>query len=438
MRHLRLWSALALSVVVSLSGSAKADDGDCADFRNKILAADARGEIFIGYYKLRDQLGRLYATFCPRDPPVRLTEEQFAKVCGGPLPDDPDQRTDMLRLCAVQGAYPDQASPSDLPDMSVPGRILPNGTSASSAWAGQIAKDPGYQRMCAQAETNGNTCRQRQADMRTCTRPDPNDPRKCVADGPLGTAGQAGAFNDCAALYQGVLGMCHAVNRTAAVPLTAPKPPQAAKAIPPAPAKVDPNAPQQSSAPPPKPADSGMPPKCQKLVSDYVAASQANDGPKALAGYNALKQAGGCNVLAQVDKPVPTAGTAPSADDPRFGARPPADLSKGLIGGCDASPDVCAARVQQLRAGVAPENVAALWMHAIGVGLELGGAMANAAASAMPAARANVPSVGGSNTNMNSIGNRPVRSTYGQGSPSGVSQPAVNQGCVECKTGTAR
>src|SRR5471030_2867811 len=152
MRHLGLSTAFALSVAVALlSGAARGEDGDCVDFRDKIIAADARGEIFIGYYKLRDQLGRLYATFCPRNPPVRLNDAQYAKVCGGPVPDDPDQRTEMLAVCAVQGAYPDQPSPSDLPDMSVPGRILPNGMSASSAWAGKIVKDPGYQRMCAQA-----------------------------------------------------------------------------------------------------------------------------------------------------------------------------------------------------------------------------------------------------------------------------------------------
>ena len=320
----------------------------------------------------------------------------------------------MLQLCAVQGAYPDQPSPSDLPDMTIPARILPNGLSAASAWAGQIVKDPGYQRMCREAAANENTCRQRQANMRTC-RQDPADPTKCATDGPLGTAGQAGAFNDCAALYQGVLGMCHAVERGAAAPPAQSRPPQAAKAAPPAPSKANPNAPQASSAPPPKPEPATMSQKCQQLVSNYVAASEAKDGPKALAGYNALKQAGGCGVLAQVDKPMPVA-SAPPADDPRFAARGSTALSDQVIGGCDASPDVCAARVQQLRAGVSPEAVAALWMHAINVGLELSGAMANAATAGMP----RVPSVRGPSIDMNSIGNRPVRSTYGQGAPTHV------------------
>ena len=402
MRHVRLRAAFALSVIVLLSGAARAEEGDCADFKAKILAADQRGVIFLGYYKLRNQLGHLYAKFCPSDPPVRLTDQQYAKVCGGPVPDDPDERANMLEMCAVQGAYPDRLSPSDLPDMSVPGKVLPNGMTAASAWSGRIAQDAGYQRMCKEAEANENTCRQRQANMRTCE-PDPVDPTKC-AGGRVGSAGQAGAFDDCANLYQGVLAMCHAVGRRAAMPPPAPRPQQAA---PPAP-KANPNAPQASSAPPPKaPGD-----KCQSLISNYVSASQANDGPKALADYNALKQAGGCGVLAKVDKPPPPAG-APSADDPRFGTGRSSTLSDQVIGGCDAAPDVCAARVQQLRAGVSPEAVAALWMHAIGVGLELGSTMANAAA--VGAQRA--PAVGGGGTSMNSIGNRPVRSTYGQGSP---------------------
>jgi hypothetical protein len=410
-----MWAAFALSAFVLLSGAARADEGDCADFKAKILAADQRGVIFLGYYKLRNQLGHLYAKFCPRDPPVRLTDQQYAKVCGGPVPDDPGERANMLEMCAVQGAYPDRESVSDLPDMANPQAILPNGMSAASAWAGKIVQDPGYRRMCNEAAANENTCRQRQANMRTCTRPDPNNPKNCVADGPLGTAGQAGAFDDCAQLYQGVLGMCHAVDRGAKAPPVAPKPLQAARpAPPPAQAKPNPNAPQQSSAPPPKPDPNAMSDKCQKLVSDYVAASQANDGPKAVAGYNALKQAGGCNVLSKVDKPMPPPKGAPTADDPRFATRGSSALSDQVIGGCDASPEVCAARVQQLRAGVSPEAVSALWMHAIGVGLDLAASMTNAAASAAAASQPSVPSGG---SNMGSIGNRPVRSTYGQGAP---------------------
>jgi hypothetical protein len=178
--------------------------------------------------------------------------------------------------------------------------------------------------------------------------------------------------------------------------------------------------------------------KCQKLVSNYVAASQANDGPGSVAGYNALKQEGGCNVLAQVDKPMPAAG-APSADDSRFAAPRGPSLADQVMGGCDASPDVCAARVQQLKAGVTPEAVAGLWTHAISVGLELGSAMAQAgAALAAPsgATSGRGGTGGGSSTDYSSIGNRKVRSTTGQGGASGP--PPVTRYGDGLHEGTAR
>ena len=273
--------------------------------------------------------------------------------------------------------------------------FAPPGTNPTSLDG--IQSDPGFQRMCREADANWNICTQRQNNMRS------------IGSDPVGTAGQAGAFNSCRILYGQVLAMCNPKNHAA---LTAPK--SVPKPAPMPSPKADRNAPQASSAPP-KPAAPAMSPQCQQLVSNYVAASQANDGPKALTGYNALKQAGGCGVLAKVDKPMPAAG-APSVDDSRFSARRPTTLSDQVVGGCDASPDVCAARVQQLKAGTSPEAVAALWTHAIGVGLELGGAMVQAGAG-IAAQRG--PSGGGSNTNMNSMGNPPVRSTHGQGSPSG-------------------
>lgn len=287
---------------------------------------------------------------------------------------------------------------------------------------------------CAQMENNAQICKTRRDNMATCV-PAAGDPTQCAPmDNSGASSGQSGAFNDCYQLYSRFAGMCRMnVNQRpqiAAASLPKSVPPAAKQPAPPP--KPNPNAPQASSAPPPKPTAPTMSPKCQQLVSDYVAASQANNGPKALAGYNALKQAGGCGVLARVDKPMPAAG-APSAEDPRFAARGTTSLSDQVIGGCDAAPDVCAARVQQLRAGVSPEAVTALWTHAIGVGLELGGAMANAAALG-----ARVPTAGGPNTNMNSIGNRPVRSTYGQGSPTGAGQQPIHQGCIECRTGTAQ
>jgi hypothetical protein len=79
-------------------------------------------------------------------------------------------------------------------------------------------------------------------------------------------------------------------------------------------------------------------------VSSYVAAAQANDGPKALAGYNALKQAGGCGVLAKVDRAPPPQPQAPGPD-PRFATRGATPLSDATMKSCDDSPEACAARV---------------------------------------------------------------------------------------------
>jgi hypothetical protein len=278
--------------------------------------------------------------------------------------------------------------------------------------AGSAPKGGFSSAACAQMENNAQICKTRRDNMATCV-PSAGDPTKCASvDNSAAAEGQSGAFNDCYKLYSRFAGMCRMnVNqRPQIVAASLPKP--APKPAPPQPPKPNPNAPQASSAPP-KPEPPPMSEKCQQLVSNYVAASKANDGPRALAGYNALKQAGGCNVLAKVDKPAPVT-KSPHVEDPRFAARGSTALSDQVIGGCDSSPEVCAARVQQLRAGVSPEAVSALWMHAIGVGLDLASSMTSAAASAAAASHPSVPSGG---SNMNSIGNRPVRSTQGQGAP---------------------
>jgi hypothetical protein len=267
---------------------------------------------------------------------------------------------------------------------------------------------------CRQAEANMNTCKARWASM-----------------GPVdGTShsrsGQAGAFADCYFLYQKAFGMCRINAGLAALR----KPASVAAPTPPAVPKTPPANPPQGSRSPPPPTQSSGPalsPQCQTLVSNYVGAAQAGDGSRAVAGYNALKQAGGCGVLAKVDRPLPAAPAAPAVDDSRFEARGATPLSDQVVGGCDASPDECARRVRQLQAGTSPEAKAALMSHAIGVGLQLGNALGGAVLSAVPTSVPTagggvaVPSGGGSN--MNSIGNKPVRSTYGQGAPTGVAPP---------------
>lgn len=255
---------------------------------------------------------------------------------------------------------------------------------AAAATAAQTAyRDPGFQRMCSQAKANRNICEQRQHNMGP------------VGSNTHGQSGQAGAFGDCAALYGSVANMCNLTEaRLANLPPAKPQPappPAAQKAAPPANAKAT------------------MSPQCQQLVSTYVTAAQANDGPKALAGYNALKRAGGCGVLAKFDRPPPVQPQQPGPD-PRFATRGATPLSDSTLKVCDDSPEACAARVRQLKAGTSPEAVAALWANAIGIGLNLGAAMASGLASGMP-------SYPGGGTNMNSIGNKPVHSTYGQGAP---------------------
>jgi hypothetical protein len=273
---------------------------------------------------------------------------------------------------------------------------------AASAAPSQTAyRDPGFQKMCSEARTNKQTCEQRQKNM---------------GDGTThGRSGQAGAFGDCAALYGAVANMCSLTEARAVAPPPAAPQPTVPKTPTPAPAQQAKPADGTASSRPPPPANAGstLSPQCQQLVSSYVAAAQANDGPKALAGYNALKQAGGCGVLSKVDR-APPVQAAPAGPDPRFAVRGATPMSDNTIKACDDSPEACEARVRQLRAGTSPEAVAALWANAIGVGLNLGTAMAGGLAGGLPTGGY---AAGGGGTNMNSIGNKPVRSTYGQGAP---------------------
>jgi hypothetical protein len=256
--------------------------------------------------------------------------------------------------------------------------------------------------MCQQADANFNTCATRRQNMTT------------FGTGGLGSDGQADAFYQCQKIYQGVLNMCHSTRIVAT--RTAPTVPPAPKPVaPPQANKAEPPNPGRSMAPPQQqPQQPQMSAQCQQLVSAYVAAAQANDGPRALAGYNALKSAGGCGVLAQVDRPMPQAAPA---DNSRLLARGATPNTDQVVGGCDASPAECQRRVQELRAGVSPEAQAAIFMNAVSIGLQLGATVAGGMAATVP----HGGSVGGG-SNMNSIGNRPVQRTYGQGAPTGVPQ----------------
>jgi hypothetical protein len=148
--------------------------------------------------------------------------------------------------------------------------------------------------------------------------------------------------------------------------------------------------------------------QCQKLVGDYVSAAQANDGARALSGYNALKGAGGCGVLQQFDKGPPPAPPAQA-----FPSRRGTPLTDSYVQPCAADQAGCAQAMRQLEQGASPEAKAALMMHAISTGLQLGAAIAGGLAAMQPQGGGG----GGGGTNYNSIGNRPAARTYGQGSP---------------------
>lgn len=281
---------------------------------------------------------------------------------------------------------------------------------------GSIATDEKFLAMCKQANDSMNVCAQRQANMRTAGTP---------IDMASGTRGQAGAFNQCAILYGQVHNFCNKTKSqaervaTLAKPATPkPQPPQQpqqqAK-----PADGQSRPPQQPAAPP------QMSAQCQQLVGNYVQAAQANDGARAVSGYNALKSAGGCGVLNKVDRPLPQQATAAPGPDPRFPSRGATPLSDSTIGACDLSPAECAARVQQLKQGTSAQAQAALFSHSIGIGLQLGSMMAGGMMMAMPQGGGSGGGGGtaGGGTNMNSIGPGAVKGTYGQGGPSRPAPP---------------
>jgi len=153
---------------------------------------------------------------------------------------------------------------------------------------------------------------------------------------------------------------------------------------------------------------SGMTPRCQQLVSTYVAAARAKDGPAALAGYQALKAAGGCGVLQKVDRPQPQV-RAPAPSDSRFISRGATPNTDQVVGSCDASPAECAARVRQLQAGTSDAAKAALYSHAFSVGWQLGTMIGSGVLMAVPPSAPHTASP--------TTAAPGVRNAYGQGSP---------------------
>ena len=474
-----LWGMLALAAGLAgiASTDARADTESCTQFRNNILYMESTSVRPPGWIMLDGYLRRLYASACvsaptrradaayryredgtplgiradftplnwDKDYPYRpdgaayTTTPEIASACANALPFNPgmcammkgleaaclkpvdtQQRTQCAAL--LEGRTPDLPPPSE-PLPPIADLLGPARAGAPQLSNAEIRADAGFQRMCADADNNFKICTMRRANMAS------------LGDGQGGggnaTTGQAGAFAQCQTIYSGVLNMCAATKVPMPRSSYAVPPAAAPKAAPPPPQPAAGNQPQHSSAPPP--AAPQMSAQCQALVKNLVAAAESNQGAKSNAGYNSLKQAGGCGVLDKFDRaPPPAAG-----GDSRFVARGSTPLSDGVMGSCDSAPDECAARVQQLRAGTSPEAVAALWTNAIGIGLDIGNALASGMVAGMPSYTGGGGAVRGPSggSDMSSIGNRPVRSTYGQGAP--AYRPAPTQRPSDI-TGTSR
>jgi hypothetical protein len=281
-----------------------------------------------------------------------------------------------------------------------------------------VAADQGWQRMCGDAAKHQRTCVERLNNMRSLeTKPaqstyGPGSPDATNLPDPLVTSNpadrdrtsQTGAFAQCAALYGQVLNMCkgtESVAKKTAARLPPPKP-------------VAASAPKPSGGDSRPPAQQQAGPDCPRLVSNYVSAAQANDGQRALAGYNALKSAGGCGVLNKVDKGAPVA-QAPAAAPPAFPTRGATPNTDAYVQPCNADQAGCAQAMRQLQQGISPQAQAAMISHAISTGLELGAALAGGLSAAMPqgGGQYNVP---GNNTDMRSLAAPPIRRGVGQGS----------------------
>jgi hypothetical protein len=290
-----------------------------------------------------------------------------------------------------------------------------------------VNADPGWQRMCNDAAKHQQTCLQRLNNMRSLEPPRvpgtygqgspdaTNLPDPVVTSNPADRdkTSQTGAFAQCTALYGQVLNMCKATENVAkktAARLPPPAPPKPA----PPPATAKPAAPSGGESRPPPQQQAAPGPDCQRLVSNYVGAAQANDGQRALAGYNALKSAGGCGVLGKVDKGAPVA-QAPAAPVPAFPTRRGTPNTDAYVQPCNADQAGCAQAMRQLEQGTSPQAQSALVMHAISTGLELGAALAGGLSAAMPqgGGQYNTP---GNNTDMRSLAAPPIRRGVGQGS----------------------
>jgi hypothetical protein len=263
---------------------------------------------------------------------------------------------------------------------------------------------PGFLEMCSQAFTNQGVCQQRQINMNTAG----------GGSNDLGGAGQAGTFGECASLYGAVVSMC----RQAGVRFPAARPGQTTRAVPPdankGPAREPPaSAPQAPRSTP----VAGIPSRCDGVFNDFLTHVRNGRGEdsQAIGDFQALQKDSECSqalgqVAGQNNLTLPRRRLDPTTRS-AFAAAMAADASRPASAVVTSGPDFDAGDV--INFGLGLINV---------MGAVHGGG---------------IPPIG-RGTDMTSIGNRPVRSTYGQGSPSGVGQRPVIQGCVQCRVGSAQ
>ncbi len=432
--------SMAAAAAVVAAAPAQADEKSCKEFRDSLLAMESTSVRPPGWDSVTDRMRFIYMKQCMLHPLRTADTEYWYRIDGTPTGASAgasagdsagDRPADGAYAATVEiGAFCARAGnpsmcalaksleaaclkPIDdqerracpdilagrVPTLPREGEDLPLHVLAQRPAAAQISNaaiwaDPGFQRMCGQANTNMNTCARRQQNMSNV--------------GTLGNTGQAGAFKECKELYGRVLDMCQGTKQAA---MAQPRPATAVAVPKAAPAPAAPPA----AVPGPQP----MSADCAQAVSNYVGAAQANDGPRAMAGYNALKAKGGCGVLGLVDRaPAPAA----SGGDDRLLSRGARPHTADAIGTCDQATDGCAEAMRQLERASSPAAQAAMIGNAIQVGLELGAAMANGLAATLPQGGGRVGSGGsagsvGGGTDYRSIGNAKVRSTYGEGSP---------------------
>ncbi|MBS0540448.1 MAG: hypothetical protein JSR47_16910, partial [Proteobacteria bacterium] len=262
-RH--LWCgmlALAAGLLASVPVTAYADTANCAQFRKDLLEMERTSVRPPGWAMLDSVLRANYARNCVVEPTRKPQEEYWFAEDGSPLgvradfsppgwdaakngayrPDNgafittPEIGAYCARqrapfnpgMCAmIKGLEADCRRPPDsqargaqckeilagnTPDLPPPSESLPppfDLIGPAPATAPQMSDaaihaNPGFQKMCAQAKTNMDTCAIRQQNMAS------------LPDGSgRGTTGQAGAFDQCKQLYGQVYAMCATTEQAA-------------------------------------------------------------------------------------------------------------------------------------------------------------------------------------------------------------------------------